>query len=125
MQLTAKLTQILPVESGMGRNGEWKKQNIIVETEGSYPKKVCVTVWGDKINPQWQAGMSLAIEFDLESREFNGRWYTDVKAWRIETAGGVQQQPHSPSPPQAPAGFPLPEPLPEPPAAGNFDDLPF
>ncbi len=91
MQLTAKLIQVLPLQTGTGKNGQWKKQDIIVETEGQYPKKVCVSVWGDKINEsQLQVGAQLAISFDVESREYNGRWYTDVKAWKIEAAGAAQ-----------------------------------
>lgn len=91
MQLTAKLIQLLPLQTGTGKNGQWKKQDIIVETEGQYPKKVCVSIWGDKINEsQLQVGSQLAISFDVESREYNGRWYTDVKAWKIEAAGDAK-----------------------------------
>jgi len=90
MQLTAKLVQVLPLQKGAGKNGEWKKQDIIVETEGQYPKKVCVSIWGDKINEsQLRIGAQLKIDFDVESREYNGRWYTDVKAWRVEAADGA------------------------------------
>ena len=88
MQLTAKLVQLLPLQTGTGKNGQWKKQDIIVETEATYPKKICVSIWGDKIDTaQLQPGNMLKIDFDVESREFNGRWYTDVKAWKIESAG--------------------------------------
>jgi hypothetical protein len=88
MQLTAKLTQLLPIQTGTGKNGEWKKQDIIVETDGQYPKKVCISIWGDKINEQQlSVGNTLTIEFDVESREFSGRWYTDLKAWKIDVVG--------------------------------------
>jgi hypothetical protein len=88
MQLTAKLVQLLPLQTGTGKNGEWKKQEIIVETAGQYPKKVCVSVWGDKIdNNKLKPGNVLKIDFDIESREYNSRWYTDVKAWKIEVEG--------------------------------------
>jgi hypothetical protein len=88
MQLTARLVQLLPLQSGTGKNGQWKKQDIIVETEATYPKKVCISVWGDKIDTaSLQPGSSLKIDFDVESREFNGRWYTDLKAWKIESNG--------------------------------------
>lgn len=88
MQLTAKLIQVLPLQTGAGKNGQWKKQDIIVETDGTYPKKVCVSIWGNKISEsQLQVGSMLNISFDVESREYNGRWYTDVKAWKVETAG--------------------------------------
>jgi hypothetical protein len=90
MQLTAKLIQLLPLQTGTGKNGQWKKQDIIVETDATYPKKICVSIWGDKIDAgQLQPGNTLKIDFDVESREFNGRWYTDVKAWKIETAGSA------------------------------------
>lgn len=89
MQLTAKLVQLLPLQTGSGKNGEWKKQDIIVETEGQFPKKVCISIWGDKVaGNQLIIGNKLNISFDVESREYNGRWYTDVKAWKIEAAGG-------------------------------------
>ena len=89
MQITAKLSQLLPLQTGTGKNGPWKKQDIIVETEATYPKKICISIWGDKIDTgQLQPGNILKIDFDVESREFNGRWYTDVKAWKIEVAGG-------------------------------------
>ena len=91
MQLTAKLVQLLPLQTGSGKNGQWKKQDVIVETEGQYPKKICISIWGDKINEsQLQLGSQLAFSFDVESREYNGRWYTDVKAWKIETAGSAK-----------------------------------
>lgn len=94
MQLTAKLIQVLPLQTGSGKNGQWKKQDVIVETEGQYPKKVCISIWGDKINEsQLQVGAQLSISFDVESREYNGKWYTDVKAWKIEAAGAKEGSP--------------------------------
>ena len=88
MQLTAKLIQLLPVQTGSGKNGMWKKQDVIMETEGPYPKKICVSIWGDKIDEsQLKLGNQLKVDFDIESREYNGRWYTDVKAWKVEAAG--------------------------------------
>ncbi|TCD46834.1 DUF3127 domain-containing protein [Chlorobium sp. N1] len=89
MELTAKLVSVLPEQTGNGKNGVWRKQDIVVETEGKYPKKVCVSIWGDKVERSvLQQGAQLKISFDIESREFNGRWYTDVKAWKVEPAGG-------------------------------------
>ncbi|MDP4262732.1 MAG: DUF3127 domain-containing protein [Bacteroidota bacterium] len=90
MQLIAKLVQVLPLQTGTGKNGQWKKQDIIVETDGTYPKKICVSIWGDKINESvLKIGNSLKIDFDVESREFNGRWYTDVKARKVESTGST------------------------------------
>jgi hypothetical protein len=81
MNIIGKITELLPLQTGMSKNGQWRKQDIIIETEGQYPKKVCVSIWGDKINePHLVIGNILDISFELESREFNGKWYTDVKA---------------------------------------------
>jgi len=120
MQITAKLIQILPLQTGVSRNGEWKKQDIIVETTDRFPKKICISVWGDKIQPsQLNAGNTFTIDFDIESREFNGRWYTDVKAWKVEPidAGNSTMAPPVTNDP----GFPEPPPLP----IEESDDLPF
>ena len=84
MQITAKLIQTLPLQTGQGKNGEWRKQDIIVETKDQYPKKICFSLWGDKINSdQLVVGNNLMIDFDIESREYNGKWYTEVKAWKM------------------------------------------
>jgi hypothetical protein len=87
MKLTAKLIQLLPFQTGTGKNGEWKKQDIIVETDGEYPKKVCVSIWGEKINEsQLIVGNTLIMDLNIESKEFSGKWYTEIKAWKIEVA---------------------------------------
>jgi len=92
MQLKAKLLEILPLQTGKGKNGEWKKQDIVVETQEKYPKKVCVSIWGDKLDGVILKPQELyEISFDIESREFNGRWYTDVKAWKITPENGANE----------------------------------
>ncbi len=79
----------MPPQTGQGKNGPWKKQDIILETDGTYPKKVCVAIWGDKADEKiLKVGANLKVDFDVESREYNGKWYTDVKAWKVEAAGG-------------------------------------
>jgi hypothetical protein len=89
MNIKSKLIKVLPLQSGTGKNGEWKKQDIIVETEGQYPKKICISIWGDKIdNSVLQEGNMLDISFDIESREYNEKWYTNIKAWKITLVSG-------------------------------------
>lgn len=84
MELSGKIYKAMPVESGEGKNGVWKKQQIIIETDGGkYPKKVAVQLWGDLTERIFQEGADISVEFDVESREYNGKWYTDAKAWRI------------------------------------------
>ena len=84
LEVSGKIIEILPVKSGQSANGEWRKQEYILETETQYPKKICFMVWGDKVDDfNIQQGETLEVSVDLESREYNGRWYTDVKAWKV------------------------------------------
>ncbi len=86
MDLSGKVINQLPEVSGSSKTGNsWRKQEYIIETVGQYPKKVCVAVWGDKID---QFGLKLGeqvnLGIDVESREYNGRWYTEVKAYKVD-----------------------------------------
>ncbi len=82
--LTGTVKQLLDVQSGTSRNGEWRKQDFILETEGKYPKPVCITQWGDDIDTfALRTGEQITAHVDIQSREYNGRWYTDVKAWKV------------------------------------------
>ena len=121
MELKGKILKLLPLQTGTGKNGEWKKQEYIIETDGQIARKVCFNLWGDKISQfDLRENETVTISFDLESREFNGRWYTDVKAWKVDR----------PSKKQDPTGdFQNKEILAnEPddiPAQREMDDLPF
>lgn len=86
MKLTGKITQVLPIQEGQGKKGPWSKQEFILELPGQYPKKVCLALWGeDKINNyDLQVGLEITAHIEIESREHNGRWYTEVKTWKIE-----------------------------------------
>jgi len=88
LEILGKIIELLPEKSGQSANGEWRKQEFILETEAQYPKKICFMVWGDKIDEfKIQQGESLEVSIDVESREYNGRWYTDVKAWKVSRHG--------------------------------------
>ena len=85
MDIKGRIIRLLPLQTGTGKNGEWKKQEFIVETEGQIPKKICFSIWGEKISQfNMRENEEVTVSFDLESREFNGRWYTDAKAWKID-----------------------------------------
>lgn len=119
MEITGKIIQILPEETGEGRNGTWKKQNFVLETQDQYPKKVCISVWGDKIDlNQFGENAVITASINIESREYNNRWYTDVKAWRIVNA---QESPAAPQDfKNVPSGTEIP-----PEITDDFNDLPF
>lgn len=115
MELKGKVIQLLPAQSGMGKKGPWKKQEFILETQSQYPKKVCLSTWGDKIDQFGVAeGDLLNVSVDLESREYNGRWYTEARAWKIEKAGS-----------SAPSGNDAIGDEPFAASNGSTDDLPF
>lgn len=90
MEVSGKIAQLLPLQQGTGKNGVWKKQEFILETSGEYPKKICFSLWGDKIDQSpLKEGTAVKVSFDVESREYNGKWYTDAKAWKVEGSGGA------------------------------------
>lgn len=86
LELSGKVTQILTEQSGTGKNGQWSKQDFIIETEDQYPRKVCLSAWGEKVSmvKTLKPGNPVKVSFNAESREFNGRWYTDLRIWKIE-----------------------------------------
>lgn len=90
MEITGNLIHILPLQTGQGKNGQWKKQDFVIETQDAYPKKVCLSAWGDKIDTsKFVIGQTLKVSFDAESREYNGRWYTDLRAYAVQISGGA------------------------------------
>ncbi len=108
--LTGKLLETLPQQSGTGKNGPWLKQDFIIETAGEFPRKICISAWGDKANgiADFQKGEMIKVSVNIESREFNERWYTDVKAWRIEKNVPEQNIGDIP-PPVTPEDIPPPD----------------
>lgn len=118
INISGIVLNILPLQSGTSKAGnQWQKQDFILETGGQYPRKVCICLFGDNVTKfPLQVGQSVTASVDIESREFNARWYTDVRAWNV--VYNAQQQ-GAPAPAkgataQAPAGAPA-----------AADDLPF
>ncbi len=91
LEIVGKIIQVLPEQGGTSKSGNpWKLQSYILETQEQYPRKVCFEVFGEdriKSNP-CKIDDTVTVSFDIESREFNGRWYTSIRAWRIQQ--GVQ-----------------------------------
>jgi hypothetical protein len=85
--LEGKILQKLQAQEGVSTRGAWKKQEFIIETKEQYPKKVCVACWGDKVGDldNFQINDEIRVAVNIESREYNSRWYTDIKAWKIES----------------------------------------
>ena len=133
MDLIGRFVKALPVETGQSTRGEWKKQSFIVETEEQYPRKVCLLLWGERINDLVgiQPGEMLTISVSLESREYNDRWFTDARAWRIQrgmVASAPAAQPAVRTQQPAPAAPPAQDDEYADAGEGeqaSFDDLPF
>jgi len=85
MEVSGKIIAVLPIATGQGKNGTWRSQDYVLETADQYPKKVCFNLFGDKID-QFPIAIDdqVNVSFDVESREYNGRWYTTIRAWKIE-----------------------------------------
>jgi hypothetical protein len=99
MEVKGKVIQLLPLQTGTGKKGQWKKQEFIIETQSQYPKKVCLSAWGDKIDQfRLSVGDTITASVELESREYNGRWYTEARAWKMDKTG----QESSPPAPEEP-----------------------
>lgn len=122
LELEGRIARKMNVQGGTTARGAWSKQEFIFEyQEGNFPSQVCMHVWGDdKVREldKYQVGDKVKVSFNLGSREYNGRWYTDVRVWRIEPALAhpVQAPVQMPEPPM-PTEADMPE--------ASIDDLPF
>lgn len=85
MNIMCKLAQKLDEIKGEGQRGPWVKQSFVTETIESYPRKICFIAWNDRVETlrNISIGSAIEVEFRLDSREFNGRWYTDAIADRV------------------------------------------
>jgi hypothetical protein len=98
MDLKGKVILSLPMVTGEGKNGQWRKQEFLIETGDQYPKKVMFGLMGTKIdqNP-YSIGQEVVVSFDAESREYNGRYFTNLNAWKVTpaSASNTQQAPQN------------------------------
>lgn len=137
MELIGKAIAALPVKSGVSqRTGEqWQSREYVVETQEQYPKKICFEVFGtDKLKEfNIRNNDFIKVHFDITAREYNGKWYNSVRAWKVEhvnqdgsVVGATANQVAAPSPqapsPQAPA---VQTQSAAPSSRESFDDLPF
>ena len=122
MDITGKIIAVLEPRSGVSKSSgnSWKTQEFVIETHDQYPKKCVFNIFGeDKISQaNINMGDELTVSFDIDAREWNGRWFNDIRAWRVEhtiaQAAGVSQ-----AAPIAPAS-----PIDMTPSSSG-DDLPF
>ena len=86
MEITGKIIAVLPLQTGTGKNEkEWKKQEFVIETHDQYPKKMCFNLWGDRIEQfNIQINEELTVSFDVDCREWQGKWFNDIRAWKVD-----------------------------------------
>lgn len=129
------ITKLLPMESGFGKTSgkPWSKQTCVLLTDERYPKMIVFDVWNDKVNEfAIKPGESLSVYIDVESREFNGRYYSEIKAWKVDRPeAGCQCEPHGQTEAVSRSGqSPAPQGYAQPPQQGATmqappNDLPF
>ena len=134
LEIEGRIRQKLAKLNGQGAKGSWTKQDFILEyQDGNYPAEVCFTAFGnDKVADldKYQVGDQVRVAFNLRAREYNGRWYNDVRVWRITSAGQQDSgpAPRNPEPQQnygvRPQAAPAPT-IDDLPADDQGNDLPF
>jgi hypothetical protein len=85
MESSGRIIAVLPLATGQGKNGVWRSQDYVLETPDQYPKKICFNLYGDNID-KYPVAIDdvVTISFNIESKEYNGRWYTQIKAWDVK-----------------------------------------
>ena len=95
MELTGKIIAVLPAQGGVSqRTGNpWKSQDYVIETQETYPKKCCFNVFGDEKIQEMniQLGETLTVSLDINANEYQGKWYNQVRAWKVERMAQAQQ----------------------------------
>lgn len=129
MEITGRIIAVLPAASGVSaRTGNpWMSQEYVLETHDSFPRKVCFRVFGEEKIKQFaiQSGEELTVSFDIDAREYNGRWFNSINVWQVNRATAAAQPAADPAPAAAPAAAAPFPPAQEPAAEASTDDLPF
>jgi len=111
-----KVIHVLELESGTSKAGkDWQKKDFVIETDDQYPKKVCFTCFGDKINLVPAMGEDVKVHYNLESREYEGRWFHNVNCWKVDRVGQSDQVNDQGPPPEEPLSI----------SEEGGEDLPF
>ena len=136
MEITGKVVRLGNLTEGTSARGPWRKQELIIETEEQYPRTVCLICWTNQIDEiqKFAPGQTIKAQIEISSREFNGKWYTDVRVWRFDPVGAQpvaapatqpQQPMQQPMMHQTPPAATLVQDYYPPTGDDSTDDLPF
>lgn len=145
MEISGKLIKILQEVRGESQRGPWVRGGFVIETDGEYPRQVAFTTFGeDRLAMVKSLALNspVVVNFNPESREYEGRWYTDLRCTRIQNyvpgqmppaatgyawpaTPAAPAQPTAPVPPAAPAAAPAPQAAPFASMPNPEEDLPF
>lgn len=87
MEITGTVLEIHEIQTGQGKKEPWHKQECIIEIPGKYPKKVAILYWGAMVDSLTEIGQEVTVNVNPESREYNGRWYTELRVWKTLKLG--------------------------------------
>ncbi len=129
MEVKGKIIVKLPQVSGTSKSGNaWSKQEYVLETQETYPKKIFFSFFGERANQYpLEVGQTVNLSFDVDSHEYNGRWFTNINGWKAEVVNETAPVQAGPVPSVDNASF-APDAVfnPQPEAgASSTDDLPF
>lgn len=130
MELQGKIIAAMPERSGTSARGEWKAQDFVLETHDAYPRKMVFGVFGADRLARFniQVGQEVVVSFDIDAREYNGRWFNSIRAFDVRpvdpaSVGASQNVVPGGAFGPAPAAQPAPAATAQ--EAGSDDDLPF
>jgi hypothetical protein len=93
MEIKGKVILVADIKSGSSSKGEWTSQDFVIETDGQFPKKVCLNCFK---KPTPKVGEMVNVFFEPESREYNGNWFTTLRVWKFEGGSAPVQQQSAP-----------------------------
>ena len=103
MEFEGVVYKILPLTQGTSARGEWQRQDVVFELPSEFSRKICVTFFNKPSDvAKLREGATYTVSVNVESREYNGRWYTDVRAWRLQPKETAQNAGIPPMPDAAP-----------------------
>lgn len=115
MKIKGQITQILEEQTGESPKGKWVKRSFLLEIDEQYPKQIKIDAFGEKCNPEFiKLNNMVEIDINIESKEFNGKYYTNINAFKISLIGKSNEQQ-----PQMPISKPTEQ------TVSKDDDLPF